>query len=301
MASSSPLLAQTVSDDEPNMWHDSLAVGETTTTTTTTSTPEPRGNASRYSSTAWEQYLRRFLQRYGRVVGSSLHRDRLLKTAQYTLWWYGRLIAGRSSSAAHRLSEDVSWARYVTRATEWPLAWEALWTDSWAPPVFGNDKSSSSSLLYRLGRSLGRILAASMVVYYPLEHLAYVHWKALPSSGRRLAEQYSAWSCRAWLLYTLTDIVQGYMALTTSASSSSSKEKSEDDEKDDDHQENRIQRRQRHKQQVALLRNVLFLLPAYHWSLSDWDKRPWLKSTTVNGLMWLEAIVSLYQTSLEVE
>mmetsp|Transcript_19089 Transcript_19089/g.36166 ORF Transcript_19089/g.36166 Transcript_19089/m.36166 type:complete len:308 (-) Transcript_19089:121-1044(-) len=265
---------------------------------------------------AWKQLIGRILQRYTRIVGKSLHRDRLLKTLQYTVWWYSHMGL-KNSQAAANLYNDVCWARYVSRLTEWPTALEALWNDSWTID-FGcssnsnsnnnNNNNNNTLFLQKLGRILGRILAASMFVYYPAEHAAYGRWKVLPqptTGQQRLAERYSAWSCRAWLVYILTDIVQGYVALTTPMPSNHDDDDNNNKDNNTDKDKEALlalqQQSKRHKQQVVMLRNILFLLPAYHWSLSDWDRRPWLKSTTVNLFMWLEAIVSLYQTSLEVE
>ena len=257
---------------------------------------------SRFS--VWKQLVGRTLERYTRIVGDSVHRDRLLKTLQWTMWWYSQM--GKSKAAATFYNE-VCWARYVSRLTECPTAIEALWNDSWTVDFGGggggvgvcNGNSDRDGLFLRaLGRTLGRIMAASMFVFYPAEHAAYGRWRVIPQRhGQRFAEMYSAWSCRAWLLYILTDIVQGYVALTTTPTLSNEEEQTK--EQDDDVLQ--ASKRRRHKQQVIMLRNILFLLPAYHWSLPDWDRRPWLKSTTVNLFMWLEAIVSLYQTSLEVE
>ena len=253
------------------------SMGGATTLTTTTSRKR----------LALRQLISRFLQRYTAAVGNSLHRDRLLKTLQYTLWWYGHLA---SSKAGNQLSLEICWARYITRGTEWPTSWEAVWNDSWTPFT---DPHNPHSRYSRLGKLLGRILAWSMVAYYPAEHLAFARWKVSPSSPlQRLAEKYSAWSCRAWLVYILADIVQASIALTTQPV------KPPDD---DDPATKQAALARRHKQYVVLTRNLLFLLPAYHWSLPNWDTRPWLKSTTVNLFMWLEAVVSLYQTTLEVK
>lgn len=290
----------------------------------------PSGGGSRM---AWRHLLARALQRYSTAMGKSLHRDRLLKTLQYTLWWYAHLLLSSSLSSSHNrarqaaaaaatnLSAEICWARYLTRAVEWPTAWEGLVNDSWAPSWSSStsccdnnsnddddDDKAMQGLLPKLGKLLGRLLAASMVIYYPAEHLAFGHWKVWSTTRGRWAEQYSAWSCRAWLVYILTDVVQGYLSLTTQGPLTCQKNDNNDanDNGDNNNDENweqakAAQKLVRHKQHVVLARNLLFLLPAYHWSLPDWDKRPWLSPPTVNLLMWLEAMLSLYQTSLEVE
>jgi hypothetical protein len=49
-------------------------------------------------------------------------------------------------------------------------------------------------------------------------------------------------------------------------------------------------------EQLQIVRSLLFTLPAIHWSLPKWDTHPWLKESVVNGLMWAEAVVSMYQS-----
>lgn len=278
----------------------------------------------------WRRSWSRFLQRYTTAMSHSVHRDRLLKTLQYTLWWYTHILLAKNGSrnkrlaaVASNLSNEITWARYITRMVEWPMAWEALfhksWTPSWASVQSG---SSDKSQFFRhnVGQILGQVLAASMCVYYPAEHAAFGYWKlwaapsGTPSSSQsqssppppptRWAEQYSAWSCRAWLVYILTDLVQGYVALTTTPTPRDDQDAAPDEEQSPQQQQLVVvaaAQKARHKQYVIMARNLLFLLPAYHWSLPNWDKRPWLTSTTVNTFMWLEAVLSLYQSSLEVE
>ena len=139
--------------------------------------------------TTWRRLVARWLQRYTTAMGSSLHRDRLLKTLQYTLWWYARLALPHAQAAGN-LSAELCWARYLTRAVEWPTAWEAVWNDSWTPAL-GSHKLASWA------QTLGRTLAWSMVAYYPAEHLAFGKWKVSPKanlqSQERLASMYSEW------------------------------------------------------------------------------------------------------------
>ena len=46
---------------------------------------------------------------------------------------------------------------------------------------------------------------------------------------------------------------------------------------------------------LQILRDLLFTLPAIHWSLPNWDTNPWLSEPIVNTLMWLESVVCMYQ------
>lgn len=256
------------------------------TSLTTFKNQPPRDNGDS------RRFLQRFLQRYTTAVSTSVHRDRLLKTLQYSLWWYAHL-ALPYAKAANNLGAELSWARYLTRLAEGPMALQGLLYGTWTP--FGDVKDPTSNFS-KLGRQLGRILAATMVLYYPTEHVAFGHWKLMHSSTKgRIAEWYSAISCKAWLAYILTDLVQGYISL---AQTPLVKEKTDRDDDNDTQQQE--QQRQQHKQRVIMARNLLFLLPAYHWSRTDWDKKPFLPATVVNGCMVVEAFLSLYQTSLEV-
>jgi hypothetical protein len=250
-------------------------------------------------------WLGSFLRRYTAAVGQSVHQDRLLKTLQYTLWWYAQLAPAKPQ-AATTLATQVSWARFVTRLTDWPTALEAVWNDSWIS-LHDDDDDNAGGALTRLGRGCGRLLAWSMLVYYPAEHMALLQWQLPTSLGRiqRVAERASAWSCRAWLVYLLTDIFQSTLALRQQQQQQQARRRrrrqleathQEDPDKGNDHA-----CRPAKLQVVALARNALFVLPALHWSLPQWDRQPWLKSTTVNTFMWMEALLSLYQTSLEVE
>ena len=248
-----------------------------TTTLTTTQTKKRRFS--------WRDVLRRFLQRYTTAMSTSIHRDRLLKTAQYALYWLGVAI---HSQAASKMSLELSWARYITRMAEWPMAVQGLLFDTWTP---FSDPLNAQSQFSVWGRRLGRALAATMVLYYPAEHAAFGHWKVWPTASKgatRVAEWYSAISCKAWLAYILVDLMQGYISLAQRPAI----------KKDDDDDDDVVA--VRHKQRVVMLRNLLFVLPAYHWSRTDWDIKPYFSPTIVNGCMVPEAVLSLYQTSLEV-
>jgi hypothetical protein len=48
--------------------------------------------------------------------------------------------------------------------------------------------------------------------------------------------------------------------------------------------------------QLQLVRDLLFTLPAIHWSLPHWDTDPWLPEPIVNTLMWLESVVCMVQS-----
>ena len=218
----------------------------------------------------WLKFYVRFLQT------SPFHQDRLLKALQWTLWLASTVALDtnktRASAALSKFSTELSFARYATRLLELPTAIEAAITGSWTTVSASRPKFTSW---------MGRCLSWSMIGYYPLELAAYVLWM-LPSQMQtpginQKASQFSAISCRFWLLYIVADAAQCSVLQN----------------------EQETEKRKTHLR-LQLLRNALFLLPAIHWSLPNWDTQPWLPSKAVNGLMWVESMVSLYQTSRTV-
>jgi hypothetical protein len=239
-------------------------------------------------------------------VSNSANQDKLLKTIQYSLWMLSRFYYTNSKNATARdalskLSGEVSWARYVTRLLGLPQALEGVQSGgSWVS-----------------SKSLGKVMAWSMVFYYPLEALAFLKWKApqwisigappspsspsfgSKSSNNRLAEQASAWSCRFWLAYIVADIVRSALALQPEKNIRISSSLDNDD--------NELTAADAAAaatpstittERLQLVRNALFVVPAIHWSLPNWDTQPLLSETTCNSLMWLEALVCMYQAGI---
>lgn len=221
-----------------------------------------------------------FLQWYSRFSGSTAHQDKLLKLIQWTL----SLLS--STPWPKRVALEISFARYVTRLLELPLALDAVAHDSWV----ARSSRPSTQVWYRW---MGRVLAGSMLLYYPAEHMAYVLWMK-PKSERAeqctawswvpdwKAEKWSYWSCRCWCVYIVAEMVQNLLQLRELAV--------EDDEDGEKNKSSRVV-----DTQLQLARNSLFLLPAIHWSLPSWDTAPWLRDNTVTWLMWAEAVLSFYQ------
>lgn len=214
-----------------------------------------------HSTTGSPLSWKKFLQAYSTYVGNSYNQDKLIKTIQYSLWMISRFYGGSIREALTKLSGELLWARYATRLVALPTALEGIQSGSWGSP-----------------QALGKAMAWSMLLYYPLEHIAYVKWKAPQLGGggpHRLAEQASAWSCRCWVAYIVLDMVRSTLALRPSLQPSSDTQRNE---------------------RLQLVRNALFVLPAVSWSLPHWDTQPWLSDITFNSLMWLESIVCMYQS-----
>jgi hypothetical protein len=338
----------------------------TTTTTTSTSTT----TTTTTSSNAALTQLSRYLKWYTTFMSRAGNQEIGLKFLQYTLWLVAKVLqtSYRSSSSSNnknstvklqrvvafcsKLSTDLSFARYMTRLFGWPTALEAAWHNSWAvdsSSIYqGDDK-----LLINMDRHrrvdawLGRILAYSMVFYYPAEHVAFLHWMAPPAPAppasssavckvhpptTRTAERYSAWSCRAWSVYILAEVVQCILQW---------RKQRQEQQRLLEQQQRLLEQQQQQQQQqqqlqllpdsggtdddstttpsitalvtvesklhdtqramrnveLQLLRNALFVLPTIHWSLPNWDVDPWLPAPLVNTLMWLESLVHFYKVT----
>jgi hypothetical protein len=175
-------------------------------------------------------------------------------------------------------------------------------------------------------KRLGRFLAWTMIGYFPFEHAAYLQWKA-PNlrwdvgrgrrrmiTGRSNSSQddichvdkplknygslFSAWSCRFWLAFIVGDIIKACKALRRIQRLERQKDQIQLEKTDDDtdilpSSDELISVAQ--KQKYAIVRNLLFTLPAIGWSLPKWDTEPWLSDETMFGLCWLEALVGFYQ------
>lgn len=311
----------------------------------------------RQSAVLWKAVLAKYL----RYISDPSRREAILKTVQYTLWLFSRVYAqvpiGGSNSSDRKakanvieslaaLSGELSWARYILRFFGLPAALEGIESGSWA---------SSSS------KGLGKALAWTMVFYYPLEHIAYLYWKApkmhwistgsnsssrssisyatkwnpfgqrmaqrrLTSStagnatcpatnsggdlvrpsmtSSQIAGKASAWSCRFWLAFLVLDIARSAIELQKVQK----KKKQNDDDNNKDKRSNLngdaqdstdavdpSQSSMVRTERLQIARNALYILPALHWSLPNWDTKPWLPNDVVNGLCWVEAVVGMYQ------
>lgn len=217
-------------------------------------------NSQPNTKISWQKLL----QVYSSYVSNSYNQDKLIKTIQYSLWMLSRFYGGSMRDALTKLSGELLWARYATRLVALPTALEGIQSGSWGSP-----------------KVLGKAMAWSMLLYYPLEYVAYVKWKAPqlgasnPKTPHRLAERASAWSCRCWVAYIVLDIVRSTLALRPNLSPSSDTQRNE---------------------RLQIVRNALFFFPAVSWSLPNWDTQAWLSDMTFNSLMWLESLVCMYQS-----
>jgi len=256
--------------------------------------------------------LSQWLTFYVKFCSSAGNQDKLLKVLQWSLWLLANTTTNNKSPRQRwmgAISDELSWARYVTRLLGLPVAVEAAANDSWT--LSTSTTHSSCSSRNNVYRAIGKILSYSMVAYHPLEMLAYLQWKkpaaatAAASSSKQSKwhqpERWSYLSCRFWLAYTaaeLTQCVLHWRELQKQKHLLEEAKKNDNENQQSDAVSTTSIREldaQISNTQLQAVRDALFLLPCLHWSLTDWDTKPWLRPHTVNTLMWAESIVSLYQ------
>jgi hypothetical protein len=219
--------------------------------------------------------LERFLVHYNSFIASAANQDKGLSLLQWTLWLVSQLHHQQNASrsqALRKLYFNISFCRYILRFYGLPTALEAVLSGSW------QDATA------KLGKWTGEIMACSMMAYYPLEHMAYLGWEAPGVLPKSLSSpnRWSAWSCRCWLAYLMAELVQSIMRLRRLNQELEADAKQETKDSI------------RHCQ-LQVTRTLLFTLPCINWSLPKWDTQPWLPENVCNGLMWLEAVVNVYQ------
>mmetsp|Transcript_14704 Transcript_14704/g.40651 ORF Transcript_14704/g.40651 Transcript_14704/m.40651 type:complete len:330 (-) Transcript_14704:1389-2378(-) len=228
------------------------------------------------------QPLDDFLAKLVRFFATSSGKERTMKLVQYMLWFLSHYYcSGQTRTSLENLSGEVLWARYVLRFFGWPSAIQAARTNCWAP-----------------GR-IGRLLAWSMVAYFPLEHAAYLHWKApqLMRSSRpsQVANTLSAWSCRFWMVYIMVDTYRALRSLQDLQRVQQQQQFNDassplDSSHDYDDHGTAIQIQ---NERIGLLRNFLSCVPAYHWSFDTGESG--VSNVTVKGMMLTDAVVGFYQ------
>jgi hypothetical protein len=230
---------------------------------------------SRQLLSKYQSLFQQLLSKYLRFISSPARQDVILKTVQYTLWLLSRFyqtrrrqVDGGTSSTAKSLallSFEISWTRYVLRFFGLPASIDGASTGQWGMTGIKaidddndvNNISANASNKNKQGfclwsfldcvvtsKRIGKMLAWTMIGYFPLEHAAYLQWKA-PNlwwnfgSGRRrriiggaednrssgstdvcpaslqvnYASKLSAWSCRFWLAFLVLDTVKSARAL----------------------------------------------------------------------------------------
>jgi hypothetical protein len=228
--------------------------------------------------------LNKFLTIYCTWAGSSLYSERGIKLAQWLMWLLSQMTKNTNkfgsdlSPSLRKIYLDLSMMRYFLRFYGWPVAIDGVISDD------GNQWKDT-----RISK-ISKIMAWSMVFYYPLEHAAAIKWN-MPKYFQRIdANKFSAWSCRCWLVYILGDLISSYLKL----------HELEQKRIDMKHTENPGEMDEIEKSitinRLQVLRNVFYLPPCISWSRNDWATSPWLSENWVNGLSLAEAITNIYQS-----
>jgi len=181
---------------------------------------ETRGQ-SKSSSSSLSKKLDAFLIFWNEWSSSSLRTDQGLKLLQWSFWAASRLTAPglptpgfrgnlnrrylhpELSPALRKMYLDMSLVRYCLRLYGLPSSIEAIRSGSWSA---GWDDPRI--------HKLGKIMAWSMALYYPLEHVAFTGW-VVPKLSRHFVDEnrWSAVSCRFWTLYIGCDLISSVLKL----------------------------------------------------------------------------------------
>mmetsp|Transcript_6748 Transcript_6748/g.12150 ORF Transcript_6748/g.12150 Transcript_6748/m.12150 type:complete len:312 (-) Transcript_6748:490-1425(-) len=235
-----------------------------------------------------------FLSFYCDFSGPGINQDRILKLAQWLLWFASHCTKNKSSNpelspGLRKMYFDLSMARYALRLLGMPTALQAIRSGSWGGGgQFQNKKIDQ----------IGQVMAWSMLFYYPLEYVAYAKWTS-PKWIKADAEKFSAYSCRFWLVYIVGEMIQCILKMKELRQQKRllMLEKESHSNKDDELQsEIQVIDKSIRLNLLQVVRDICFIPPCMNWSLLDWERKPWLKEPLVNGLMLTESIVCMYQS-----
>ena len=238
------------------------------------------------------QKLDRFLQLYCKWTSSSLLTERGLKMFQWTMWLLSQITKDKYkvlSPSLRKLYSDLSMMRYVLRLYGLPLAVEGFRTGSWSGGSWKDERI----------HKLGKFAALSMIVYHPLEMVAWAQWtmpKLIPTS-RVDGNRVSAWSCRFWVAFIAADLygsilkkqeLENNMKLISGEASGGTTA------------ERRAIEKSISMNKLQILRNVFFTGPCLTWSMNEWATNPLLRENWCNGLCFAEAVTCMYQSIFSI-
>ena len=180
-----------------------------------------KGDQPKTSSSTLSRKLDDFLTLWNEWSSSSLRTDQGLKLLQWSFWAASRLTAPGTpipgyrgnfnrrylnpelSPALRKCYEKLSLVRYCLRLYGLPSSIEAVrsgsWSAGWEDPRI---------------HKLGKIMAWSMALYYPFEHVAFTGW-VVPKFSRQFVDEnrWSAISCRFWSIYIVSDFASSVLKL----------------------------------------------------------------------------------------
>ena len=146
-----------------------------------------------------------FLSNYCEHTSCTYFVDIGIKILVYTLWAISYITRTSHdplvennvfSSSLRYLSIEIQMARYVLRFFGSLEALEGFRSGSWAGGTWDNPRIAMIAKYF---------LAGSMLIFYPLDHIAYFGWM-VPDLVKVDAERYYSYSCWCWLVYLVADI-----------------------------------------------------------------------------------------------
>jgi len=140
-----------------------------------------------------------FLSKYGTFSGSTFTADQGIKILQWSSWAISYATTKSNnvniSPSLRKLYNELSMARYILRFYGMLQSLEGYRSGSWAGGSWDNPL---------IGKIAKYVMAGSMLVYYPLEHVAYAGWQ-MPKLVKVNANKISAISCCFWTAYIVGD------------------------------------------------------------------------------------------------
>lgn len=226
------------------------------------------------------------VDKLARVSSSTLGADKLYKTIGYGLGAISHGMAQttpqvtETAKGLQALAAHIAMARYVIRLTGGFESYAAWKNDSWC---YGDDSDHVKRIV--------RLQALSMMVYYPLDHMAYIGFVA-PRLLHIDAMKVSRQSCQAWGIYILLDIYVN--ALRISALFGKEKQILEQRDLADEERATKLVDLQTRRRELyyVQLRNVFNAGPCLHWSL----KKGALSEHVVSFFCAAEAVVGLWRS-----
>lgn len=282
----------------------------------------PLSPTSGTSTSSMSSRIDKFLSVFGQFSSQTLYSDRGIKLMQYTLWLVSKIfildtndpLSNHVSSSISNLQRDLSTCRYILRFYGMPQSLQAvLRPQLWAGEC-GN-QSWKDTRIYQLAR----VMALSMFIYHPLEHVAWLkdkveidnHVVDHPRTGAKTnvslrlwpksisGGSFSVWSCRAWMVYIVAEWRCCWLKNKELRERMIQREKLDETKSSSTNQtqlETETQLSQLQKSlrlnRLQMLRCALFTVPCIQWSMFN----PILSDNIIGSLTLAEAITCMYQS-----
>jgi hypothetical protein len=240
------------------------------------------------ASLSRQQKIDRILSTYSKFAASSTHTDRGIKILQWTVWLLSQLTKDKYkvlSPSLRKFYTDLTTVRYVLRLYGMPVAIEGARSGSWSG---GSWKDARI-------HKLAKLMAYSMVVFHPLEHMAFAQWtmpKLIPTT-KYDGNKMSAWSCRFWLVFIFADWAS---SILKNRELEQQKHLMADQHAEEGELERQTIDKAMFMNKLQIVRNVFFTGPCLSWAGNEWATNPLLNENWCNGLSLAEAVTCMYQS-----